>query len=778
MKFLKNKTFLMGLGLLAVIAASALAFFSTQQASSEFQLNSQSEEGSLPGVGPLPPDLLEKFEQKKKTLGPDYKPRTRHLNKTGWAKYTNRLFLETSPYLLQHAHNPVNWYPWGDEAFKQAKKLNRPVLLSVGYSTCHWCHVMEEESFEDEDIAKFLNENYIAIKVDREERPDVDAIYMSAVRAITRGGGWPMTVWLTPDRKPFYGGTYFPPRQFLAALQKLKKAYEQQPDKITESSEQLANIIQQMLQPPEEKGIPDAEVLHQAMEYYKKHLDSNDGGLSEAPKFPSSLPLRFLLRYHRRCQDEEALHAVTLTLDKMASGGIYDHIGGGFHRYSTDKKWLVPHFEKMLYDNALLVLAYLKAYKVTGDQNYKRVVEEILRYIKRDMTSPNGVFYSATDADSLNPHGHREEGWFFTWTPQEIQNLLKKDEAKLFQDYYAVSSKGNFEGRNILHTPKPLSEVAKKYALSEPQARKIIKRARARLYKARSQRPPPLRDEKILTAWNGLMISAYAQAGFVLHKKNYIETAQKAAQFILNNLYQDGRLSRTYKDGKAKLNAYLDDYAFFISALLDLYETTFEIKWLKMAIRLDNTLEKHFEDSDSGGFFRVSDDHEKLLAREKPAYDGAVPSGNSVAVYNLLRLHELTTKASYYERAKEVLRAFSGTLKSHPAALSEMLLAVDFYLDKAKEIIIVTPEGKKEKSQGFLSELREHYLPNRVLAVVEFGDDLKAQSQWIPLVKYKRPIQGKTTAYVCENRICRLPTSDPEIFAKQISVVDKLENCP
>jgi len=740
--------------------------------------SSVSNEGSLPGVGKFSNDLLDKFKQRKKELGPDYKPRTRHLDPSGWAKYTNRLFLESSPYLLQHAHNPVNWYPWGDEAFKRAKELGRPVLLSVGYSTCHWCHVMEEESFEDEEIAKVMNENYIAIKVDREERPDVDAIYMSAVQAMTGRGGWPMTVWLTAERKPFYGGTYFPARAgdhgarigLLELLKQLRKAYDEQPDKVSESSQQLAQAIEQTLAPSAGSILPAAEILKKAAGYYKSRFDSTYGGLSGAPKFPRSLPVRFLLRYYRRTADRDVLKAATFSLEKMADGGIYDHVGGGFHRYSTDSKWLVPHFEKMLYDNALLTMAYLEGFQVTGHQKFKRVVQEILRYIKRDMTSPLGAYYSATDADSINPKGHREEGWFFTWTPKELDEVLGKSSSKLLKEYYNVSSGGNFEGRNILNTPKPLSKIAKKFKLSEAQARETVQTSLDKLYEARLKRPHPFRDEKIIIAWNGLMISAYARAGLILNNDGYINSAIKAATFILEKMYKNKRLFRSYKDGKARFNAYLDDYAFFTAALLDLYEATSKIKWLKTAIDMDQVLAEHYEDKKSGGFFMTSNDHEKLLTREKPAFDGEEPSGNSVAVLNLLRLQEFTTDDKYRKRAESALKTFSEILQQSPMALSEMLLALDFHLDKPKEIIIVSPQG--QKPEGLLTEFRNKFLPNRIVSFIAEGQQLENQAKIIPLVKAKYSIKEKPTAYVCEKGLCELPTSDPKTFAKQISKVE------
>ena len=727
--------------------------------------------------------LLKKIEEMRKIRGENYKPRTKHILSDGWAKYTNRLFFESSPYLLQHAHNPVNWYPWGDEAFETAKKLNRPVLLSVGYSTCHWCHVMEEESFEDEEIARYLNKNYIAIKVDREERPDIDAIYMSAVQALTGRGGWPMTVWLTPDRKPFYGGTYFPARDgdrgagigFLTLLKKVNEGYHTKQDIVVESSQQLTNAIQKMLSSETGDQLPVEDVLHKAINYYRDRFDPVYGGIKGSPKFPSSFPVRMLFRYYRRTGDNEILKIAKLTLDNMAAGGIYDHVGGGFHRYSTDEQWLVPHFEKMLYDNALLIMSYLEGYQITGDENLRQIAIDILRYVKRDMTSPDGAFYSATDADSLNQEDHLEEGYFFTWTPEELEEVLSKDQDRIVKEYYSVGFTPDFEGRHILNMIESTNDFSDRLKMSGEKLAGIIDESKEILYQARSHRPPPLRDEKVLTAWNGLMISAHARAGLILGESKYIDRAVKAAQFVLKNLYIKNRLFRSYKDNTARHNAYLDDYAFLIASLLDLYEATYDTTWLEKAMALDGVLEKYYEDKRIGGFFMTSNDHEDLIAREKPAYDGALPSGNSIAVLNLLRLGEFTNIDSYKKRAEKALMSFLGTLNSNPVALSEMLLAVDFFLDSPKEIIVVTPEGEKGKADPFLFEFRKQFLPNRILAVISEGKDLQYHAKVIPLVKGKIAQDKKVTAYVCEEGTCKLPTSDPNVFTSQIKTVKKLK---
>ncbi|OQY11758.1 MAG: thioredoxin domain-containing protein, partial [Desulfobacteraceae bacterium 4572_187] len=723
---------------------------------------------TLPGAEKYDEDLLKKLVEMKIIRGSGYKPRTKHLHPDGSAVYTNRLFLESSPYLNQHAHNPVNWYPWGDEAFETAERLDRPVLLSVGYSTCHWCHVMEEESFEDVEIAKFMNKNFIAIKVDREERPDIDAIYMSAVQALTGSGGWPMNVWLSPDRKPFYGGTYFPARDgdrgasmgFLTILGKLKDAYHSNRDKVAQSGQALADVIDKMMIPEAGNTMPMADVMHDAVKYYNNSFDTKEGGLIGAPKFPGSLPIRFLLRYYRRTGDKEVLKMARLTLVKMAGGGMYDHAGGGFHRYSTDKNWLVPHFEKMLYDNALLTMDYLEGWQATGDEDFKRIAEEILRYVKRDMTSPDGAFYSATDADSLVPGGHREEGYFFTWTPDELEKILGKHRAGIVKKYYSVGPAPDFEGRHILHTPEPAAQVAAELDMTEQSLRSVIRESDDLLYKARSNRPQPIRDEKILTAWNGLMISAHARAGLVFNDSKYTDRAIKAAKFILDRLFVNGKLYRSYKDNAVRHNGYLADYAFFIASLLDIYEATGNVDWIKKAIELNGIMEKNYEDVENGGFFMTGKDHEKLLARGKPANDGAVPSGNSIAIMNLLRLYEFTSQDAYRKQAEKTLRFFSKILSSQPSALAEMLLAVDFFLDKPKQIVIVTPQGKIDEAAPFLTLFRKEFLPNRILIVTSEGKDATSHADVIPLLRGKKALSGKTTAFVCESGACKFPTDD------------------
>ena len=728
-------------------------------------------------------ELQEQIRAMEKQRGPNYKPRTKHLEKNGRAKYTNRLFLESSPYLMQHAHNPVNWYPWGDEAFKTAKEKGLPILMSIGYSTCHWCHVMEEESFEDIEIATYLNENYIAIKVDREERPDVDAIYMSAVQAITGQGGWPMTVWLTTDRKPFYGGTYFPARDgdrgaptgFLTLLGKVKESYDQKPDLIRQTSTDLAEAIQKMLAPEKGDAKPMEPVLRTAVVQLKDRYDKINGGVRGAPKFPSSMPVRLLLRYYRRTLDKTVLEMAEQTLFKMAAGGIYDQVGGGFHRYATDEKWLVPHFEKMLYDNALLVMAYLEGFQVTGHKEFQQVVDETLLYIKRDMTAPDGGFYSATDADSLTQDGESEEGYYFTWTKKELEAVLGKKNADVVGRYFGVTRSGNFEGRNILNIKLSAAIVAQDLKISEDALSGIISDAKLKLYTQRNRRPVPLRDEKILTAWNGLMISAFARSGLVLGNPDYIRTAKNAANFILNNLYKDKQLFRSYKDGKARHNGYLDDYAFFIASLLDLFEADPDPYWFESAVALEKFMSDHFEDKTDGGYFMTADNHENLIAREKPGYDGAVPSGNAIAVMNLFRLYEFTTNDDYRKRALETLTAFSRLFEFNPLSVSEMLPALDYSLDSPKEIVIVSSKEKPMGNETFLKAFQKIYLPNRILIQMEDGEHGEKLGALLPVAKGKTTIEGKSVAYICENGACRLPALTVDDFVEQLQIVKMIK---
>lgn len=734
---------------------------------------------AAPGSEPLGAEVRQRLATALALRDPGYEPRTHHLREDGSPIYTNRLILESSPYLLQHAHNPVDWRPWGDEAFEEARRLGRPVFLSIGYSTCHWCHVMERESFEDEEIATFLNANFIPVKVDREERPDVDAVYMAVVQMLTGGGGWPMTVVLTPDREPFFGGTYFPARKgdrgsragLMEILNALSTRYAADPTEVAAQASQITEQLQERSQAKPAAGVPDAQPILRTQTAMAQSYDPEWGGFGRAPKFPRTVTIELLLRHARRTGSAVALANALGTLDHMAAGGIRDHVGGGFHRYATDREWLTPHFEKMLYDNALLTMAYLDAYQVTGEEAYADVARETLDYLRREMTSNEGAFYSATDADSPTPDGHQEEGWFFTWTRDELVETLGEERAALVSSRYGVTAEGNFEGRNILHDARPLAEVAAEAGLTPETAAAEIEAARAALYEARLERPPPLRDDKVLAAWNGLAISAFARGSRVLRKPGYAEAAAAAAHVVLSRMTKDGRLYRSYINGTARHDAVLDDYAFLIAGLLDLYEASHDPRWLRSAVGLQNTLDAEFWDEANGGYFMTSDRGETLLVRRKGIYDGARPSGNAVAASNLFRIHEFTTDDAYDERGQKVLAAFSTDLRQAPTASPRLSSALDFHLDTPKEILLVLPDENAPGLEPFLEILGRHYLPNSILAVTEEGAAAEELAQIVPLVRGKIARDGKVTAYVCENRVCALPTTDPAVFAEQIATV-------
>ena len=704
--------------------------------------------------------------------GVSYKPRTRHLNTDGSPKYINALILESSPYLLQHAHNPVNWRAWSDQAFQEAKAHNKPVLLSVGYSTCHWCHVMEHESFEDVEIATYINQNYIPIKVDREERPDVDAVYMASVHALAGRGGWPMTVIMTPTREPFFAGTYFPPRKgvrgsrrgFIDILQEFAISYQREPEKLLEQAKSVSQRIARQMQQRGQGELPTEKSIDRAIGVLKRNFDPKWGGFSKRPKFPRSVNLELLARHYKKTKDEKSLNMLTHTLTSMASGGIYDQIGGGFHRYSVDQRWLVPHFEKMLYDNAQLAVAYLEGYQLSQKPLFANIAEDILDYVEREMTHPQGGFYSATDADSLGDDGHSEEGLFFTWTPKELENAIGKQQAKLVAEYFAITPQGNFEGRsipNLLHHSK---DAARKPTAKARLLEEAAVQARSQLYMVRANRTYPGLDDKILTSWNGLMISAFSRVGKALNNTNYIQRAENAASFILQSMrHKEGWLWRSWRNGQLKYRAYLDDYAFLIQGLLDLYEANSQLKWLSAAIALQNYLDKNFWDASNGGYYFTSSDHEELLARNKPSYDGAEPGGNSVAFLNLLRLEQFTLQSKYREQAEKGFKAFSNTLRTRGSAVPKMLSALDYYLDRPLQIAIIEPE-KTSKNKVFQNALNAHFIPSRAVTHISVGPELEQNAQAIPWLKSKKPLNNKTTAYICRGNVCELPTNDPVKF--------------
>jgi uncharacterized protein YyaL (SSP411 family) len=667
----------------------------------------------------------------------------------------NRLADETSPYLLQHAHNPVDWYPWGPEALERAQVEDKPILLSIGYSACHWCHVMERESFEDQRIAEQMNASFVSIKVDREERPDLDGLYMQAVQAMTGSGGWPMTVFLTPDGTPFYGGTYYPPVDrgqmpgFPRVLAAIADAWRNRRQEVLQSGGRLRESLRQGLPSAASPNELDASILDAATAGLVKQHDRAEGGLGGAPKFPQPMALEFLLRSWRRTQHPDVLHVVTHTLEHMARGGIYDHLGGGFARYSTDNEWLVPHFEKMLYDNAQLARAYLMGYQATGSAFFEDVVEEVLEYVLRDMTDPSGGFYSTEDADSEG-----EEGKFYLWTPDEVQVLLGVGDARLFSAFYDISLPGNFEHRasilRMQHTPL---EVATRVGVTEAAMLEALERGRQVLFEARTRRVRPARDEKVLAAWNGMMLRALAEASSVLERPDFLDAAVHNAEFLLRDMRDgDGRLHRTWKPGHtARLNAYLEDYANVADGLLALYEATFDPKWLDTSIELVEIILAEFRDLDNGGFFDTSTRHETLISRPKDLFDNATPSGNAVAADVLLRLAILTDRQSYRDAAEDVLLVLRDAMARYPLGFARALNALDFFLDRPREVAIVG-DTQAADTRALRRAVFEPFVPNKVVA---------GTGAPIPLLEGRAARNGHAAAYVCEHFVCQAPTSDP-----------------
>ena len=680
-------------------------------------------------------------------------------------EFTNHLINESSPYLLQHAHNPVDWYPWGEEAFAKARLENKPVLLSIGYSACHWCHVMAHESFEDERIAQLMNENFVNIKVDREERPDLDQIYMNAVQMMTHHGGWPMTVFLTPDAVPFYGGTYFPPQDrynmpgFPRVLLSIAEAYRDRRADIAETSQSLINELRRLSETNATAQPIEKELLDAAYIGIIRSYDAVNGGFGGAPKFPPAMTLEFLLRTHVRTGNPQALEMVRHTAQKMALGGMYDQVGGGFHRYSTDAKWLVPHFEKMLYDNALLSRLYLHYFQISQDKLAHDTTTGILDYVLREMTSPDGGFYSTQDADS---EGH--EGKFFVWDHGEVQKLLNGRDAMLFCEYYDITPGGNFEGKNIPNVRLSMEELAQKHATSLADVEDSIEKSKARLFEIREQRIKPDRDEKILTAWNGLMLASLAEAGAALNRPDYLEAARRNSDFLLSNLRGDGLLLRTYKEGVAKFNAYLEDYAFLIEGLVTLYETTGETRWLDEALTLTDRMIDEFWDKTNGGFYFTGNSHEELIVRSKDYFDNATPSGNSVAAIVLQRLAILTENEEYRKLAFAVLNQIADSARKYPSGFGYALSAVDFLLATPKEIAVIAPD--QGSLNLFLSDIWGKYLPNKVVAAQV--NEQKTGGN-IALLRNRGMIDNKTTAYVCEHYVCKEPVVDLDDLRRQLA---------
>jgi uncharacterized protein YyaL (SSP411 family) len=747
--------------------------------------------------------------------------------KPGVAEHTNRLAQEKSPYLLQHAHNPVDWYPWGEEAFAKARWENKPIFLSVGYSTCHWCHVMAHESFEDEETAAIMNREFVNIKVDREERPDVDRVYMTFVQATTGGGGWPMSVWLTPDLKPFVGGTYFPPEDrygqpgFKKVLERIATAWKENHEKIIEQGSKIVAALQESQSAAADAGKIDSSVLDRAYEQIARSFDPKEGGFGNAPKFPRPVTLNFLTRFSARTrgigfqpisgenrQDADATAAgkravemALFTLRKMAAGGMHDHLGGGFHRYSVDRYWHVPHFEKMLYDQAQLATAYLDAFQILGDPHlnplpgqgeadakapvrveFESVARDILDYVGRDMTSKEGGFFSAEDADSPavaggdDPgHGKSAEGAFYIWTKKEIDAALG-GAAEIFDFHYGVQSHGNapegsdpqheFRGQNILIERHSAAETAKQFEKSEHEIRKLLARSREKLFAIRAKRPRPHLDDKIIAAWNGLMVSAYARAAQVFDEPRFLEIATRAANFIRKELWDDSgkTLFRSYRDGRSAVEGFADDYAFVIQGLLDLYEASFDVESLKFATQLQETQDHLFFDEKNGGYFSTSGKDKNVVLRMKDDNDSAEPAASSVAALNLLRLSQFYGDKQLEEQARKTIDAFATTLSHFPSAMPQMLVAFDFSSSKPRQIVIA---GKKDaqETKAFLTEVRRHFLPKTILLLADGAEGQKYLGEKNEAIRAMSPLDGKPAAYVCENFTCKAPVTDPKQLA-------------
>ena len=668
----------------------------------------------------------------------------------------NRLANEQSPYLLQHADNPVDWYPWGKEAFKKARELDRPIFLSIGYSTCHWCHVMEHESFEDDSVAKLLNDSFISIKVDREELPEIDHVYMSVCQAMTGGGGWPLTIVMTPEKEPFFAGTYFPKDKrggrsgLFQILPMIADAWTSKRQDIMTSVGQVKNYLNRLNSKPAGNNF-STELINRAYDQFRNGFDEEYGGFFRAPKFPSPHNLIFLMRYHHSFDNKIALDMATKTLKQMRLGGIYDHIGFGFHRYSTDRHWLVPHFEKMLYDQAMIAMAYTEAYHITGDEIFAQTAREIFTYVLRDMTASEGGFYSAEDADSEG-----EEGKFYIWTEQEITEVLGKDYSKEFNDIFSITTSGNYRDESSGKETRLNIPHLKNY---NANGNNELESAREKLFNVREKRIHPLKDDKILTDWNGLMIAALAKAAIVLDEPVYLDAAEKAAEFVLHSISEGERLLKRYRNGVAALDAHLDDYAFMAWGLLELYEATFAIKYLSQALDLMNIMVEDFWDDKNGGFFLGSDQSEKLIVRSKTAYDGAIPSGNSVAVMNMVKLTRITGNTNWAELAEKTIRAFSEDVNRVPTGYTLMLTAFMFDTQNSKEIVIVG-DSRDRNTKRFLHTIRAGYAPHKVLLFKDTAGNDNKLEQLASWTSTQNSINGKPTAYVCKNFACNQPTSD------------------
>jgi uncharacterized protein YyaL (SSP411 family) len=702
------------------------------------------------------------------------------------SKATNRLAREKSPYLLQHADNPVDWFPWGEEAFAKARRETKPIFLSIGYSTCHWCHVMAHESFESAEVAAVMNREFVNIKVDREERPDVDRVYMTFVQATTGGGGWPMSVWLTPELKPFVGGTYFPPEDrygqpgFAKVLERIAAAWKQDHEKISEQGTKIIAALEQAEATVASQPAPlGAQTLEAAYQQIARSYDSHEGGFGVAPKFPRPVTLNFLARrYARSPQSKTGQHALEMnlfTLRKMAAGGMHDHLGGGFHRYSVDSYWHVPHFEKMLYDQAQLAVAYLEAFQITREPLFEEVARDTLDYVRRDMTAKEGGFFSAEDADSEipgSPERRKREGAFYVWSKEEADAALESS-AEIFNFHYNVKPNGNvpsggdphgeFSGKNILIELQTVAETARHFKKDETEVREILARARETLLALRAQRPRPHLDDKIITAWNGLMISAFARGAQILNDPDYLETATRAATFLRTQLYDKSRkvLVRNYREGRSEVEGFADDYAFVIQGLLDLYEGSFEIGLLQFAIALQETQDRLFFDEERGGYFSGSGKDPSILLRLKEDNDSAEPAASSVAALNLLRLAQFRNDARAYERAEKTIEAFAPQISHFASAMPQMLVALDLTLSNPRQIVIAG-DGESAESRALLAEVHRHFVPNKILLLADGGGGQKYLGERLEAVREMKPVEGRPAAYVCENFSCKTPVTDPK----------------
>lgn len=686
------------------------------------------------------------------------------------ARIANRLIHETSPYLQQHAYNPVDWYPWGIEAFEKAAQEDKPIFLSIGYSSCHWCHVMERESFENEDIAARLNRDFVSIKVDREERPDLDDIYMASVVAMTGQGGWPMSVFLTPDRRPFYGGTYFPPTDvygrpgFATVLQRIAEHWKRSRSQILGSAEDLTRFLNAQFSAPAAAGSVTPELLSGATAQLQRVYDTAHGGWDDMPKFPSSGAIALLLRAYRRTGDAALLGMAEETLRRMAQGGLYDQIGGGFHRYSVDAEWLVPHFEKMLYDNAQLSVAYLEAWQVTGNPLYRRVAAETLDYVLRDMRGPHGAFYSAEDADSEG-----EEGKFYLWTHAEVMDVLGPAAGWTFCAYYNVRPRGNFQSHEAFHAEKNIPHVtdasidlARTPGLPHDELEAELAAFRTRLREVRARRVRPFLDDKVLVSWNGLMISALARGGVVLGEPRYVKAAETAARFIRNHMMRDGMLLRTHRNGESRLSGYLDDYAFLANAYLDLFEATGELHWYENAEELAARMIDRFRDAGDGCFRFTGAEHADVLVQTRPVFDNQEPSGNTMAALALLRLARFSDRNEHAAMARTILEQCAVSMQRAPQGFLKMLGVVDFMLGDPVEVVVAGPHGRAD-TEALLQAAWRVFQPSRV--IVPYDPDSADATRFracVPLAAGKGLAGGKATAYVCENHACGAPITDPE----------------